>query len=459
MLTGESLPIDKKVGDPVFAATIVTNSAIEIKATGVGADTMLAQIVTMVASAQTQKAPIQKLADKVSGIFVPIVLGISVVSFGLWLATGHDASTSVAAAVAVLVIACPCALGLATPTAIRVGTGLGAKRGILIKNGESLERAKNINVVIFDKTGTLTEGRPRVTDIIPTEGGSADEVIRLMASLEGLSEHPLAAAIVSAAQDKKISLGKVEEFKNISGRGVEGLVANQQILVGSPTFMIERNVQLKALEHDIGRLQAEAKSIVMVARNQESIGLVAIADTVKTEARPAVEQLYRQGFEVVMLTGDHQKTAEAIANQVGIKNVLAQVLPDGKAEAVKKFQAAGKRVVFVGDGINDAPALAQADLGVAMGTGTDIAIEAGNIVLVQGSPLKVVEALSLARRTFSIIRQNLFWAFVYNTISVPIAAFGLLNPVIASAAMALSSVSVVSNSLRIARHSTHNARL
>ncbi len=459
MLTGESLPATKKTGDTVFAATIVTNSAIQIEATGVGADTMLAQIVKMVSNAQTQKAPIQKLADRVSGIFVPIVLGISVISFMLWLVTGHDTSTSVAAAVAVLVIACPCALGLATPTAIMVGTGLGAKRGILIKNGESLERAKKVDVVVFDKTGTLTEGKPRVTDILPADGISTDEMLGLMASVEALSEHPLAAAIVRAAQEKKLAVQQVEQFHSISGRGVEGQVSGQKISVGSPTFIIEQGIRMEKLQSVVERLQAEAKSIVMIARGQESIGLVAIADTVKAEARLAVEQLHKQGFDVVMLTGDNQKTAEAIAQQLGIKNIVAEVLPGGKVTEVKRLQSQGKRIVFIGDGINDAPALAQADLGIAMGTGTDIAIEAGNIVLVHGSPLKVVESLWLARRTFQVIRQNLFWAFVYNGISVPIAAFGLLNPVIASAAMALSSVSVVGNSLRIARRSDSSPRL
>lgn len=459
MLTGESLPVTKKIGDTVFAATIVTASAIQIEATGVGADTMLAQIVQLVSSAQTQKAPIQKLADRVSGIFVPVVLGISVISLIGWLMTGHDASTSVAAAVAVLVIACPCALGLATPTAIMVGTGLGAKRGILIKNGESLERAKKVDVIVFDKTGTLTEGKPRVTDIIPVDGVASDDMIRLMASLEVLSEHPLAAAIVRVAAERTLALENVEHFHSISGRGVEGRIGTQKLVVGSPTFMTEQGIAHVALQPIIDRHQAEAKSIVMIARDGESIGLVAIADTVKTEARLAVEQLHEQGFEVIMLTGDNQKTAEAIARQLGIKNIVAQVLPDGKAAQVKTLQAQGKRVVFVGDGINDAPALAQADLGIALGTGTDIAIEAGHIVLVNGSPLKVVEALRLARRTFQIIRQNLFWAFVYNSISVPIAAFGLLNPVIASAAMALSSVSVVGNSLRIARRSGSSLRL
>ncbi len=459
MLTGESLPASKRVGDNVFAATIVTNSAIEIEATGVGADTMLAQIVKMVSNAQTQKAPIQKLADRVSGIFVPAVLSVSIISLVAWLMTGHTASDSVAAAVAVLVIACPCALGLATPTAIMVGTGLGARRGILIKNGESLERAKEIHVVVFDKTGTLTEGKPRVTDILPIQGRSADEILQIMLSLETLSEHPLASAVVQAATQKNLTPLPVEEFHSVSGRGVEGTLQEQRVVVGSPAFLQERGVSIEQLQFDLDRLQSEAKTVIVVGRGHVALGLVAITDIVKPEARQAVDQLQQKGLRVLMLSGDNQKTAEAIAQQLGITEVLAHVLPDQKAAEIKKLQQQGKKIVFVGDGINDAPALAQADLGIAMGTGTDIAVEAGNIVLVHGNPLKVVESLWLARRTFQVIQQNLFWAFIYNIASVPIAAFGLLNPVVASAAMALSSISVVGNSLRIARRAPKTSTL
>lgn len=451
MLTGESLPVTKHAGDSVFAATIVSNSTIEIEATGIGAETMLAQIVKMVANAQTQKAPIQKLADCVSGIFVPIVLGIAAVTVVLWLLTGHDVARSVGTAVAVLVIACPCALGLATPTAIMVGTGLGAKRGILIKNGESLERARQMDVVVFDKTGTLTAGKPQVTNIIPTSQVSPDEPLQLAASLETLSEHPLGGAIVQAATARRLSARPVLEFTSTSGQGVRGQIDGQMVLVGNPRFIAAQGISLTAVTADIERLQYQAKTTVVVARALQVLGLIAIADTVKSEARGAVSQLQQAGLRVVMLTGDNQQTAEAIAQELGITDIIAHVLPEGKVNEVKKIQAQGQRVVFVGDGINDAPALAQADLGVAMGTGTDIAIEAGNIVLVQGSPMKVVEALGLSRRTFQVIRQNLFWAFVYNIIAVPVAAFGLLNPIIASAAMALSSFSVVGNSLRIAR--------
>lgn len=451
MLTGESLPAMKRPGDTVFAATIITTSAIEIEATGVGTDTMLAQIVKMVSNAQTQKAPIQKLADRISGVFVPVVLAITLVTLVGWFMTGHSAADSVAVAVAVLVIACPCALGLATPTAIMVGTGLGAQQGILIKNGESLERAKKIDVIVFDKTGTLTEGRPVVTDVVPIGSTSADQLLRLSASVEALSEHPLGVAVVNAARQDGLAVAEVQNFSIVSGKGLRGEVQGGLVQVGSPRFMTEQGIDLTTLTDHITRLQAAAKTTVVVADHSVALGVIAIADTVKTDAAPAIQQLQAAGYRTVMLTGDNQATARAIAQQLGMADVIAHVLPDGKAAAVQRLQAEGKRVVFVGDGINDAPALAQADLGIAMGTGTDIAIEAGNIVLVHGSPLKVVTALRLAQRTFQIIRQNLFWAFVYNIIAVPVAVFGLLNPAIAAAAMAGSSFSVVGNSMRIAR--------
>ncbi len=451
MLTGESLPVTKHFGDHVFAATMVSNSAIEITATSVGADTMLAQIVKMVANAQTQKAPIQMLADRVSGIFVPVVLAIAIITFIVWLVGGHSVAASVGTAVAVLVIACPCALGLATPTAIMVGTGLGAKRGILIKNGESLERARKIDVVVFDKTGTLTEGKPRVTDVITADGVTEHDVLQISASLESFSAHPLGEAIIHAAKQQSIPFATVEKFSNVSGKGLRGAIHGEAITIGNPRFIEEQGLHLKPLANNITRLQDDAKTTIVIAREQHVIGVIAIADAVKSDALLAVKQLHQAGLHVVMLTGDNQQTADAIAQQLGITDIVAHVLPDGKVAEVKRIQDQGKRVVFVGDGINDAPALAQADLGIAMGTGTDIAIEAGNIVLVQGNPQKVVESLQLAQRTFTIIRQNLFWAFVYNVVAIPIAAAGLLNPMIASAAMALSSVSVVGNSLRIAK--------
>ncbi|MBI3573131.1 MAG: heavy metal translocating P-type ATPase [Candidatus Kerfeldbacteria bacterium] len=449
MLTGESIPSTKHMGDTVFAATLNTNSAIEVKATGVGTDTMLAHIVKMVGDAQMQKAPIQKLADRISGIFVPIVLAISGITLIAWMLTGHGFAASVIPAVAILVVACPCALGLATPTAIMVGTGLGAQRGILIKNGEALERARRIDVVVFDKTGTLTEGKPQVTDVVPSAGVTQDDVVKLAANLEMLSEHPLATAIVKAAQAKQWLAQAVTDFSAVTGRGVRGKIGGETVLVGSPSFLQEQQVSLEPVQERIAQLQHDAKTVMVVVRNQAMLGLIAVADTAKADAKAAVQRLKSEGLDVSMMTGDNEQTAKAIAAQLGIEHVIAHVMPDRKANEVKKLQASGKKVAFVGDGINDAPALAQSDLGIAMGTGTDIAIEAGHVVLVQGNPLKVVEALRLARRTFGIIRQNLFWAFIYNVITIPVAGLGLLSPIIASGAMALSSVSVVSNSLRI----------
>jgi P-type Cu+ transporter len=445
MLTGESMPVEKNIGDAVYGASLNQNGAMQIKAIKVGSDTVLAQIVKMVDEAQTTKAPIQKLADRISGIFVPIVLGIAVVTLIGWLVSGHNIDVSIIPAVAVLVIACPCALGLATPTAIMVGTGLGAQKGILIKNGESLERGKKIDVVMFDKTGTLTEGKPRVTDIMPIAPGlSGDELLKMAASLEKLSEHPLGQAIVDFATEKKLSLLEPEHFENVAGQGVSGMLAGKKIVVGSPRLLKQQPANLTESEQ-------RGKTVIVVLKENQLQGMIAIADTVKPDATQAIQKLKEQNVESVMLTGDNHRTAMAIANQLGIVNVFADVLPHQKADKVKELQAQNKKVAFVGDGINDAPALAQADLGVAIGTGTDIAIEAGNIVLVKGSPLKVVEALGLSQATFNKIKQNLFWAFFYNIITIPLAVFGLLNPMIAAGAMAFSSVSVVTNSLVLRR--------
>jgi Cu+-exporting ATPase len=452
MLTGESMPVGKHENEDVFGATINVNGVLHIKAVKVGQDTVLAQIVKMVAEAQAKKAPIQKLADRISGIFVPIVLGIALATaLGWYFATGNIA-LSIIPAVAVLVVACPCSLGLATPTAIMVGTGLGAKRGILIKNGEALEKGKKIDVVVFDKTGTLTEGKPKITDIVvcnPNAGKK--DLLALAASLEKLSEHPLALAVVGAAKEKNLALLEVRDFENLAGRGVRGRIANETIFVGNTRLMQESGISLSSFEKNIEILQSQAKTVVAIARDKELLGLIAIADTLKPDAKEAVEKLRSLGIDTVMITGDNKKTAEAIAGQLGIQKVFADVLPQDKAEKVKLLQKEGQKVAFVGDGINDAPALVQSDLGVAIGTGTDIAIEAANIVLVKGSPLKVVEALSLSRITFKTIKQNLFWAFFYNILALPLAAFGLLNPMIAAGAMAFSSVSVVGNSLRIRR--------
>jgi Cu+-exporting ATPase len=350
----------------------------------------------------------------------------------------------------VFVIACPCSLGLATPTAIMVGTGLGARRGILIKNGEALERGEKIDVVMFDKTGTLTEGRPKVTGVVATNATTGEAgVLRLAAILERLSEHPLAQAIVSAAPPAGETPDQVDGFENLAGKGVRGTVSGHSVMVGSPRLLREAGISTSNLQDDIDDREAAAQTVVAVARDNVLVGIVAIADTLKADAQAAIQQLRAKGLQTVMITGDNAKTARAIAEQIGIDQVLAEVLPHEKAEKVRLLQQDGLRVAFVGDGINDAPALAQADLGISIGTGTDIAIEAGNIVLVKGNPLKVVEALTLSRLTFKTIKQNLFWAFVYNVAAVPLAALGLLNPMIAAAAMAVSSVSVVGNSLRI----------
>jgi Cu+-exporting ATPase len=452
MLTGESLPVEKVAGDTVFGATINLSGAFQMRTTKIGLDTVLAQIVRMVSDAQGNKAPIQKLADRVSGIFVPVVLGIALATaIGWYLATG-DVSQSFVPAVAVLLIACPCSLGLATPTAIMVGTGVGARRGILIKDGDALERGRRIDVVVLDKTGTLTEGRPNVTTIeaVGTDV-SGDDVLRLAMSLERLSEHPLAQAIVRAANAKNVQSSVVEDFSNVAGKGVKGRIDNAAVLVGNPRFVGEEGVKLDGIRAQIEEHQARAETVVVVARNGEPIGILAIADTLKSDAKEAILQLRNEGIATVMITGDNRTTADAIARELHIDRFFAEVLPQDKAKEVERLRSEGKRVAFVGDGINDAPALAQADLGIAIGTGTDIAIEAGNIVLVKGSPLKIIEALRLSRVTFRTIKQNLFWAFFYNLAAIPLAAFGLLNPMIAAGAMALSSVSVVGNSLRIRR--------
>jgi Cu+-exporting ATPase len=452
MLTGESMPANKTKGDDVFGATINIGGALRIQATKVGQDTVLAQIVRMVTEAQVNKAPIQKLADRVSGVFVPIVLGIAIVTAVAWYLVTGDIYQSLVPAVAVLVIACPCSLGLATPTAILVGTGVGARRGILIKNGEALERGKRIDVVVFDKTGTLTEGKPKVTDVdacgAPT---TPDDVLALAASIERLSEHPLAQAVVRAARDKNLPLKDVQDFENLAGKGLRGRIGGTAVIVGSGRLLVEHGVPLIQPTARAEQYEADAKTVFMVAQDQKLVGMIAVADTLKQDAKAAIARLHAQGVATVMMTGDNRRTAEAIAAQIGIDMVFAEVLPQDKAGHVRELQRKGKRVAFVGDGINDAPALVQADLGIAMGTGTDIAIEAGNIVLVKGHPLKVIEALALSRLTFKTIKQNMFWAFFYNVAAIPLAALGLLNPMIAAAAMAGSSLTVVGNSLRIKR--------
>ncbi len=442
MLTGESLPVGKQVGDAVYGATINQQGALTIEVKKLVGQTALDQIVKMVEEAQQKKAPIQKLVDHISGIFVPVVIVIAVITFAIWYFVTGDVTASFVPAVAVLVIACPCALGLATPTAIMVGTGRGAERGVLIKNGEALERGRNLDVVMFDKTGTLTEGKPSVTDW-------TGENLKGVATVESSSEHPLAKAVLTYAKSQDVALGKLEHFQSVTGKGAKGTVDGVAVLVGNAALMADEGVDLKEYANDIARLQSEAKTVVIVAENGKAVGLLAIADAPKATAKETIKALRTLGLEVLMITGDHKTTAQAIANDLGITQIEAEVLPDQKLEIVKRWQQNKKKVAFVGDGINDAPALTQADLGIAVGSGTDVAIEAGQIVLVGGGPEKVIEGITLSRQTYSIIKQNLFWAFIYNVIGIPVAALGLLNPIIASAAMAFSSVSVVLNSLRL----------
>lgn len=455
MLTGESMPVRKNVGDMVFGATMNTTGALTVEITTAAGNTVLAQIVKLVSEAQEKKAPIQKLADTISGVFVPVVIAIATMTFIGWFLVTGDGSLALIHAVAVLVIACPCALGLATPTAILVGTGRGAKEGVLIKSGEALERGRKIDVVMFDKTGTLTEGKPEVTDVVGDQ-----TIVRYAAALEAKSEHPLATAVIRFV-GAGVMLESVTDFVSITGKGVKGVVGGKIVSVGNQALMASENVSgiawsgfagdTSMFMGDAERLRGEGKTVVFVGIDGKLSGVLGIADVVKPHAKEAVVALKKMGMDVMMLTGDHRATAEAIAAALGIDRVEAEVLPGAKLDVVKAAQAAGKRVAFIGDGINDAPALTQADLGIAMGSGTDIAIEAGQMVLVGGGPEKVVAALRLTQQTYHAILQNLFWAFGYNVVGIPLAAFGLLSPIIASAAMAASSVSVVVNSLRVKR--------
>ena len=448
MVTGESIPAEKNVDDKVIGGTFNKNGSIEFKATAVGKDTVIAQIVKLVESAQGSKAPIQSLADKIASVFVPVVIGIATLTFLLWyFAAGASFIFAMINFIAVLVIACPCALGLATPTAIMVGTGLGANNGILIKNAESLERAHKIDAVVLDKTGTVTIGKPKVTDIKNFNGIKEQDLIRLTASIENKSEHPLGQAIVDYAKELNMSFAEVEGFDSVTGLGLTGIVDKNAIAVGNLKMMSEYAVKTGEAEDIASNLSAEGKTPLFISINGELAGVIAVADVIQKNSRKAIAELKKHNIEVIMITGDNRKTANAIAEQAGVDKVIAEVMPQDKAEQVKKLQSRGKFVAMVGDGINDSPALAQADIGIAIGTGTDIAIETSDITLMKGDLLGVVQAIKLSDRTLRTIKQNLFWAFIYNIIGIPVAALGLLNPIYAAAAMAFSSVSVVSNSL------------
>ncbi|MBM2839727.1 MAG: copper-transporting P-type ATPase [Bacteroidetes bacterium] len=452
MITGESLPVEKNVGDRVIGGAINRNGSIEFRATAVGAETMLAQIVKLVEEAQGSKAPIQNLADKVASIFVPIVIGLALLTFLSWYFLGGSGFTgAMVHFIAVLIIACPCALGLATPTAIMVGTGRGAHMGILIKNADSLERIHKVRTIILDKTGTITEGKPSVTEVVPFNGFDVTAIVRLAASLEKKSEHPLASAIVEYASRQNIALADAESFQSKTGFGVTGVVDGVAIAIGSAALLKEYAIHLNGKEPIVERLTALGNTTIFVAVDGQLAGLIAIADTVKPTAAGAIKAMQKMGIEVIMMTGDNRQTANAIAREVGIARVHAEVLPQDKASYVTSIQSEGKIVAMVGDGINDAPALAQADIGIAMGSGTDVAIEAADITLMKSDPLAIVQAIRLSSRTLRTIKQNLFWAFIYNIVGIPLAGLGLLNPMIAAAAMAFSSVSVVSNSLRLRR--------
>jgi len=460
MITGESIPVEKKVGDKVIGATINKTGTFQFEAEKVGKDTMLSQIIKMVEEAQGSKPPIARMADIIASYFVPAVIGIAILTFTIWYLFGPAPALTYAMLnfVAVLIIACPCALGLATPTSIMVGTGKGAENGVLIRGGEALETAHKLNAIVLDKTGTLTKGEPSVTDVLTSNRFTPETILMLSASAERGSEHPLGEAIVTKAREQKLTLETPSDFNAIPGYGIEAAINGKNVLLGNTKLMRDRKIDIGNLEKKAEDISNQGKTPMYVAIDGSPGGIIAVADTLKDNSKEAVATMYNLGLEVIMITGDNQRTASAIAKQIGIKRVLAEVLPEVKAGEVKKLQAEGKRVAMVGDGINDAPALAQADVGIAIGTGTDVAMEAADITLISGDLQGVVTAIALSKATIKNVKQNLFWAFAYNTILIPVAAgvlfpfFGiLLNPIFAAAAMGLSSVTVVSNALRLRR--------
>ena len=448
LVTGESIPVEKRPGDKVIGATINKMGILKYQATQVGADTTLMQIVKMVEEAQATTAPIQRIADKISGYFVPIVITIAILAFLGWYLVLGNLTMAVLSFVAVLIISCPCAIGIATPTALFVGVGKGAEAGILIRGGEYLELAQKLTTVVFDKTGTLTKGEPSVTDII---GDNPDEVLRLAAIAEKGSEHPLGEAIVRAASDKKMDVKDAESFEAIPGHGIKVTVEGKDVLVGNRRLMKANGIDTSGIENRLQELETQGKTAMIVAANKKIAGIIAVADTMKEHSAEAVTELKKMGIETIMLTGDNEKTANAIAKQVGIDRVIANVLPGEKEDVIKKLQAEGKIVAMVGDGINDAPALAQSNIGIAVGSGSDVAKETGGIILIRDDLRDVVSGIRLSKATMRKIKQNMFWALIYNVLAIPVAAIGLLNPMIAAAAMAMSSLTVVSNSALLRR--------